>query len=140
MIESVLVKNAIDFSKLKHAGVSDDDGKPYWLHVAKVAEILQLVTNDEEIIAAGYLHDTLEDTDTTPEDLEEKFGKRVAELVFEVTKVKNDKGEKCFPNLKSRDAVLIKFADRLHNLSRMGPWDEEKKEDYLKKSKFWKSN
>lgn len=137
MNASKLIKKAAEFSKIKHADQSDDDGNPYWNHVAKVAEILQLVTENEEIIAAAYLHDTLEDTKTTREELTEIFGKRVADLVFEVTHKRNSEGEWYFPDLKTKDAILIKFADRLHNLSRMGPWDDAKKKKYLEKSKFW---
>ncbi len=140
MKETALVKKAAEFSKIKHAQSkkpNDDDGKPHWDHVAKVAEILKLVTDDEEIIAAGYLHDTLEDTDTTYFELTQNFGKRVADLVNEVTK--GEGAFKYFPRLKSRDAVLIKFADRLHNLSRMDSRPKDKQEEYLKNSIFWKS-
>ena len=51
---------------------------------------------------------------------------------------KDEKGY-WFPRLKSKDAIIVKFADRLSNLSRMDVWDEERQQHYLKKSKFWRS-
>ena len=98
------------------------------------------MTTDENIICAELLHDTIEDTDTTYEELVEEFNKTVADLVMEVTHEgsKDDFGY-YFPRLKSKDAILIKFADRLSNLSRMEEWDDTRQKQYLKRSKFWKS-
>jgi len=128
------------FAQEKHKGQKDDSGLGYFgAHVLQVVEIVKLVTNDKSIIAAAYLHDTLEDTQTTAQEIEEKFGKRVRDLVEEVTHEGNKQDGYYFPRLKSRDAILIKFADRLSNLSRMQTWDEERRKHYLKKSKFWKS-
>ena len=135
-----LVERAYDFAKLKHDGQLDDIGLPYFQHVLQVYSILKSVTADAEILAAALLHDTIEDTNTTLEELTEQFGARVAQLVNEVTHdgQKDQKGY-YFPRLQSRDAILIKFADRLSNLSRMQNWDIARQEHYLKKSKFWKS-
>lgn len=130
------------FAVQKHGDQKDDCGKDYFAsHLVQVAQILMHVTKDNEIIAAAFLHDTLEDTDTTYEELEATFGKRIAGLVHEVThEGKKDEKGFYFPRLESRDAILIKFADRLSNLSRMESWDEKRKQHYLKKSKFWKSS
>lgn len=136
-----LVNLAAGFASLKHASQIDDEGRPYYFaHLLPVAMILREVTDDAEVIAAGYLHDTIEDTDTTYEEIVEKFGQRVANLVMEVTHEgsKNEKGY-YFPRLYSKEGIMIKFADRLSNLSRMGAWDAERQQHYLKRSKFWKS-
>ncbi len=138
MINS-LINRASIFATEKHSRQLDDSHKPYILHCVRVACLLSLVTNDENIIAAGYLHDTLEDTDTTYEQLVSEFGKGVADLVNEVTHegTKDSKGF-YFPRLKSKSAIMIKFADRLDNLSRMEVWDNKRQLQYLAKSIFWK--
>lgn len=133
-----LSTKAMFFATKKHENQYDDEGKHYFFHPMKVAEILKLITEDDNLIAAAYLHDTLEDTDTTYEELVEKFNQDIADLVVEVTKAKNEKGEKIFPNLKTQRGMILKFADRLHNISRMESWSEEKKEKYLQSSIFWK--
>lgn len=96
--------------------------------------------NNADVICAAYLHDTLEDTDTTYDELVKEFGPRVAELVYEVTQEgSKDNYGYYFPRLKSKDAILIKFADRASNIARMDAWPESRKEQYLNKSKFWRS-
>lgn len=137
---SDLVHYAISFAIDKHKGQKDDDGRDYIIHPMTVGALLMCVTNDQDIIAAGYLHDVLEDTDTSYLELKEAFGARVADLVYEVThEGKKDEHGYYFPRLKSKDAILIKFADRLSNLSRMSSWDPARQEQYLRKSKFWRS-
>lgn len=128
------ILKALHFALYKHGSQKDDTGAPYVKHLLQVYRILSVVTKDEDILAAGLLHDTIEDTDTTWVDLVEEFGSRVSDLVWEVTKEKDG----TFPRLKSRDAILIKFADRTSNLSRMETWSEKKKAWYIKSSKFWK--
>lgn len=131
---------AREYAREKHAGQLRDDGKEYFsAHIEVVAELMKLVTDDEEVIAAAYLHDTIEDCGVTHDDLVNEFNERVADLVMEVT----HEGSKqlsgyYFPRLHSREAIMIKFADRLSNLASMDVWDEKRKADYLKKSKFWK--
>lgn len=137
MIETKIITRARQFATKKHKGQVDDIGLPYILHPLRVAQMLTITTGNSYIIAAGWLHDVLEDTDTTFEELEISFGEVVANLVFEVTKTIGHNGRAMFPNLKSRDAILIKFADRLDNLSRMESWDEERRAAYMKKSMFW---
>ena len=134
------IEEAIKFAEKKHEGQLDDNSLPYVYHCFRVANILRIVTDNDEIVIAGYLHDTIEDTNTTYEELVENFGKRVADLVMEVTEEgKKDNIGFYFPRLKTREGIMIKFADRLDNLSRMQNWTEERKAHYLKRSKFWKS-
>lgn len=119
----------------------DDCGQPYFFsHIVQVVEILKKITEDKDILAAAYLHDTIEDTQTTYEEIKENFGHKIADLVMEVThEGKKDSKGFYFPRLSSKEGILIKFADRLSNLSRMESWDEKRQKNYLMKSKFWKS-
>lgn len=141
MEDEMLTSRAALFAKLKHKEQKDDDGKDYFeSHLKQVYAIVIQITEDQEILAACYLHDTLEDTQTTYEELVENFGKRVADLVLEVThEGKKDNKGYYFPRLKSKDAILIKYADRLSNLSRIQSWPKDRQDQYLRKSKFWKS-
>lgn len=133
-------ETAKEFSHKKHKGQLDDSGLDYFTaHIEQVVSILEQVTNDDNIISAAYLHDTLEDTETTYQELVENFGITVASLVREVTHDGDSTHGYYFPRLTTRDAVLIKFADRLSNLSRMEAWPEKRRDHYLKRSKFWKS-
>lgn len=137
-----IVDKAFDFAAEKHKGQVDDDGKDFFMaHPAMVGTLLAvLVPRDNNLIAAGLLHDTLEDTDTTYEELEREFNKDIADLVNEVTQ----EGEKdvkgyYFPRLETQRGIMLKFADRLSNLSRLESWTPERKAHYLKRSKFWRS-
>lgn len=136
-INEELLNKAYIYASKMHNGQKRDSGREYMWHITKVADILSLVTNDPEVIAAAFLHDVLEDCPIiTKADLASEFGQRVADLVWEVTKY----GDNCFPNLKSRDAFLIKFADRLQNLSDMVTWTPEQMQTYMNKSVFWKKS
>jgi GTP diphosphokinase / guanosine-3',5'-bis(diphosphate) 3'-diphosphatase len=135
-----LINRANRYAELKHEKQLDDSGKPYILHCIRVSVILSMVTNDEDIISAGFLHDTLEDTNTTYEDLKELFNERIANIVREVThEGKKDDVGFYFPRLHTKEAIMVKYADRLDNLSRMDSWDLERQKHYLRKSQFWKS-
>ncbi|MEQ1676621.1 MAG: HD domain-containing protein [Chitinophagaceae bacterium] len=136
-----LVDIAYNFAQQKHRGQQDDGGADYFLaHVVQVFNILRKVTDNQDILAAALLHDTLEDTETTYEELVNTFGIPVANLVMEVTHEGNSKDGYYFPRLHSQHGIMIKMADRLSNISRMEPWDEKRREKYLKKTKFWKSS
>lgn len=136
-----MISKAKMFAFKKHEGQTYDDGKPFIVHPEAVAEIISLVApNDENLIAAAWLHDTIEDTATTHEELMREFNKDIADLVSEVT----HRGEKdhygyYFPNLKTQRGIMLKFADRLSNISHMDIWDEARQRHYLKKSRFWKT-
>ena len=134
------VEKAFNFAKKKHENTLDDCDKNYFnTHVCHVVEIVKNVTNDDEIIVTAYLHDTLEDTETTLDELKKEFGERIANLVHELTHDGDKTKGYYFPRLKTKEAILIKFADRLSNLSRMESWSEKRKEHYLNKSRFWRT-
>src|SRR5258708_29475523 len=84
-----LVSEAADFAARRHTGQQRKGrgNEPYVNHLAEVANLLAAATDgaDAELVAAGWLHDTIEDTETTREELEQKFSARVAALVIEVT-------------------------------------------------------
>lgn len=124
----------------KHRGQTDDEGKPYIQHVKAVAMMVKLFTNEENIINAAYLHDVLEETDTSYEELRKIFGKKTADLVLELTHTKNKSKGSYFPKLESRWAIIIKLCDRAHNLSRMNSWNNKKRKLYLRRSRFWKKS
>lgn len=117
------------FARKHHAGVPRKySGKPYYTHPLAVYTILKGVTKDENVLCAALLHDLIEDTDVTYEDLVKEFGKIIAGLVWEVTKDK--KGN--FP-LETKEGLLIKLADMMDNIK------DNKSKSYLqKKIKFVK--
>ena len=139
--ETDFVSKAVNFATMKHLGQKDDDGNDYYMsHLHPVMLLTHLLSKDCEVVAAAVLHDVLEDTDTSYEELEKEFGKRVADIVYEVTHegTKDNYGY-YFPRLKSKEAILIKLLDRASNISRMDAWDKQRQEHYLKKTRFWKT-
>lgn len=134
-----LISRALAFATTAHKDQSRDDGAPYITHPIQVANLVRQVTTDADLIAAAYLHDVVEDTDVTYYQLKAAFGGRIADLVMEVTHEGDDTRGYYFPRLKSREGILLKFADRLSNLSGMDGWAERRRAHYMKKSKFWKS-
>lgn len=135
-----IINKAISFAKDKHDGQLRDDGRDYFTaHLEKVGKMLEVLTDDEEVIAAGYLHDILEDTDCKYHNLVDMFGLRIANLVNEVTNEgEKDAYGKYFPRLKTREGMLIKFCDRACNISDMKAWSGSRQQHYLNKSIFWK--
>lgn len=134
-------QKAREFARRKHEGQLDDEGKPYFdAHVVQVAEIVKLVTNNDPVAGTvAYLHDLLEDTNTTYDELVTNFGRGIADLVMELThEGKKDDGGYYFPRLQSEIAVLVKIADRLSNLSRMRAWDSDRRKQYVGRSRFWR--
>jgi (p)ppGpp synthase/HD superfamily hydrolase len=135
-----LVDKALEFASEKHKGQLDDQGRPYFFaHIVQVHSILKDVTDDVETLCAGILHDIIEDTDTTYGDLVREFNKPIADLVLELTQEGDRETGYYFPRLSSRKAVLVKFADRLSNLSRMDDWPGDRQQIYLEMSRFWSS-
>ena len=121
-----LVSEAADFAARRHSGMARKGrgNEPYVNHLAEVANLLATATDgaDAELVAAGWLHDTIEDTETTREELAQKFSKRVAALVVEVTDdmslPKDQRRQQQIidaPN-KSSGAKLIKIADKISNI------------------------
>ena len=77
-----LLEEAVVYATIMHQGrVRKFGGRPYILHPMEVAQILSTMTDDMEVIAAGILHDVVEDTDGTLDEIEKRFGERVASLV-----------------------------------------------------------
>src|SRR6187549_420784 len=122
------LRRAYVFSALEHKGQVRHSGEPYLVHPLEVASILADMKLDAVCIAAGLLHDVVEDTLTTPEKIREKFGEDVAHIVEGVTKI----GAIPFSSSEERQAenfrkmllamvddirvILVKLADRLHNM------------------------
>ena len=84
------LESAEMFTKTKHAGMTRKDGiTPYFAHLESVVSYLKsLGVTDEDVLCSGWLHDTIEDTDTTFDELYERFGKKVAVLVSTLSKDK----------------------------------------------------
>lgn len=87
---------------------------PYFSHLENVANIVAEYTIDQELIAAAYLHDTIEDTPYTAKDLKQGFGERVASIVQAVTKDKSNHTA-YLTQIDNQDAALIAGADKLDN-------------------------
>ena len=135
-----LEDKALEYASRKHKGQMDDSGRPYFFaHVIQVYNILKDVTDDEEVICAGILHDIIEDTDTTYDELVHEFNKEIADLVMELTYEGDGDSGRFFPRLHTRKAIVVKFADRLSNLARMVDWPGDWQQDYLDESRFWHS-
>ena len=126
-----IVDKAVDYANKKHAAQKRKDGSPYIIHPLAVAQIVTEMGLDIDAILGALLHDTIEDTDTSHEDIEKLFGPTVAELVEGVTKLTradfSSREQAQMENLRkmfmamSKDirVVLIKIADRLHNIRTM---------------------
>ncbi len=133
-----LVDKAVDYAGKKHAAQKRKDGSPYIIHPLAVAQIVTEMGLDMDAILGALLHDTIEDTDTSHEDIEKLFGSTVAELVEGVTKLTradfSSREQAQMENLRkmfmamSKDirVVLIKIADRLHNIRTMQYQSPEK--------------
>ena len=125
------VQNAYEYAKKMHEGQTRSSGEPYYTHPLEVASILADMHMDTGTIVTAILHDTLEDTDATYEDLKKKFGLEVADLVTGVSKLTRIESQtvegKQAENFRklllamSEDirVLLVKLADRLHNMRTM---------------------
>jgi len=129
------IDKAYEFAKQKHAE-QKYSGRPFIYHPLQTFRVLEiLVPDDENLLMAALLHDTLEDTKTTYDELKTMFNEDIANLVQEVTKSEYN----TFPHLKTQRGVLLKFADRTSNLSNITSWDKPKQLKYIRKSRFWKT-
>ncbi len=155
-IQDVLTKNghkdlsdlhkAYIFAAQKHRGQLRQSGEPYLSHPLNVAFILAEMNMDLDTVIAGLLHDTIEDTDTTYEDLAELFNENIAFLVDGVSKIsqiefksKEEKQAESFRKMlisMSKDVrvIVIKLADRLHNMRTLDSLKEEKKKRIAKET------
>ncbi len=123
-----LIKKAYDLANSKHGSQCRMSGEPYIIHPMNVAFILANLGMDDETLCAALLHDVVEDTELTNEDLVKEFGEAIAQMVAGVTKL----GSIRFTSIEEKQAenyrkmflamgkdirvILIKLADRLHNM------------------------
>ncbi len=124
-----LIQHAYVYAAKAHEGQTRLSGEPYLSHPLAVANTLAEMGFDEPTVAAGLLHDTVEDTRATIEDIDEYFGEDVADIVDGVTKISlipfENKEEAQAENIRkmilamSHDmrVIMVKLADRLHNMS-----------------------
>lgn len=142
---SNLITKACCFAGMAHADqVRKYTGDPYIVHPAEVAEIVSGVTDDEEVIAAAWLHDTVEDTDATLEMVEAEFGARVAMFVEMLTDVSvpgdgNRKARKAIDvahtSKACAEAQTIKLADLISNTSSIVQYDPQFAVIYLEEKR-----
>lgn len=123
-----LIKKAYYFGEVNHRGQKRNSGEDYFIHPIAVAKTLSNMKLDDQTICSGLMHDVLEDTSVTYDQMEKEFGHEITFLVDGVTKLKNlnysSREEKQAENIRkmvmamSNDVrvVLIKLADRLHNM------------------------
>ena len=132
------VRAAFEVAERAHSGQMRKDGTPYVTHVLAAAEICAEMALDEDSIVAALLHDCIEDTPLTYEDIQKQFGTTVADIVEGVTKLTRvqftSKEDEQMENLRkmllamAKDirVILLKIADRLHNMRTMGYMNEVK--------------
>ena len=141
-----LILKAAHYAAQKHRDQRrrDKDTSPYINHPISVAKIISEIGNVEapEVLAAALLHDTIEDTKTTPEELIDNFGERVCSLVQEVTDDKNlpklERKQRQIDHAKeiSEGAVLIKLGDKISNVTDITntpptDWDSNRRLEYF---------
>ncbi len=134
-----LIQHAYVYAATAHAGQTRLSGEPYLSHPLAVADTLAEMGFDEPTVAAGLLHDTVEDTKATIEDIDEDFGEEVADIVDGVTKISlipfESKEEAQAENIRkmilamSHDmrVLMVKLADRLHNMRTLDFQKEHKR-------------
>ena len=130
-VDMALIDRAVEYASNKHKDQKRKDGSPYIIHPLAVAEIVAEMGLDLDAVLSALLHDCIEDTDASHEEIEHLFGQTVAELVEGVTKLTranfSSTEQAQMENLRkmfmamSKDirVVLIKIADRLHNMRTM---------------------
>ena len=145
-----LILKALEFAALKHRDQRRKDAlaSPYINHPIALANVLTSEggVSDPEVLAAALLHDTVEDTETTPAELREVFGDRIAGIVEEVTDDKNlPKAERKRLQVEraahiSREAKLVKLADKICNVRDVAyhppaKWDLTRRREYFEWAK-----
>ena len=135
-----LIRKAYDFSLCHHTGQLRASGEPYLVHPLEVACVLAEIKLDPIAIAAGLLHDAVEDTSVTIGEIQEQFGEQVAHIVEGVTKISKidfaTREERQAENLRKMmlamvddiRVVLIKLADRVHNMRTLHHLPKERQE------------
>ncbi len=140
-VDEDLIRRAFTLAKKQHEGQKRNSGEDYIVHPFHVAMILADMNMDTSTIVAGLLHDVIEDTEVTYEDIVEEFGEEIAILVDGVTKLTKlktqSKQEKQAENLRkmvlamAKDirVIIVKLADRLHNMRTLEYMTEAKKKE-----------
>lgn len=142
--KSNLVQKALLFAYRKHKGQSRRDGTEYIVHPIRVANnVAQFVKSDNinKLMIVAYLHDTLEDTDTTYEEIKNIFGERIADMILELTNDKELRKKvgktECLKQGilgMSEHSLTVKLCDRLDNVSDLTTSSEEFRQKYLKQT------
>ncbi len=134
-----VLRRAYEFAASIHQGQARRSGDPYLSHPMEVAAILTELKMDVRSIAAGFLHDAIEDTQTTMKEIRTVFGDEIADLVDGVTKLsklpfstREDRQAESFRKMllamaKDIRVIMIKLADRLHNMRTLDPLPEAKR-------------
>ncbi len=138
--ERSMLQKAYDFAQAAHANQKRASGEPYFIHPCAVAEILMDLGLDKATIAAALLHDVIEDTESTADDIRKEFGEEVLNLVGGVTKLekivfksKEDENAENFRKIfvamaKDVRVIIIKLADRLHNMRSLNFLSQERQQ------------
>lgn len=159
---SSIVDKAIHFAVKAHEGQYRKFGEtPYILHPMEVSTIIATMTDDPEVIASGFLHDTVEDTPVTPEEIRTNFGPRIYQLVMSETedkmsdrpadetwKERKQDSLLALQNTKSLDVKILWVADKLSNLRsfcreflKRGPaiWEDTHQSDPKEQEWYYRS-
>ena len=140
--DRAMIRKAYDFIMQKHEGQLRKSGEPYYHHLVEVAYILAHLHSGPVTITSGLLHDVVEDTDVTIEDIEKGWGQEVARIVDALTKIQRLKlskidaeefeaedHRKIFLGMaKDIRVILIKLADRLHNMRTLAALSHERQQ------------
>jgi RelA/SpoT family (p)ppGpp synthetase len=144
--KSKIISDALSLSKEAHRGQTRKSGEPYIIHPIIVATITALISNDETMIATALMHDVVEDTDYTIEEIEALFGEDIAFLVEGLTKIEVIRDEELIPSssnqklissaltfrkmllssIKDVRILVVKLCDRLHNMITLDALPSEK--------------
>lgn len=143
---SKIIRDALHLSKKAHEGQTRRSGEPYVIHPIIVASITALISADDAMVAAALMHDVVEDTNYTIQELSELFGEDVAFLVEGVTKIEDIRDEELIPSssnqrlissaltfrkmllssIKDVRILVVKLCDRLHNMTTLDALSPEK--------------
>ncbi len=139
-VDKEMIQRAYRYAERAHASQRRASGEPYFIHPCEVANILMDMGMDASTVTAALLHDTIEDTDVTEEDIRNDFGEEVLELVSGVTKLDKivfsseeqedaENFRKIFVAMaKDIRVIIIKLADRLHNMRSLNFLSQERQQ------------
>lgn len=141
---TAMVKKAKEFAEKKHAGQTRKDGTPYFIHPTRVANTVQKNKKShvkKELVAAAYLHDTVEDCGVSIDEIKKEFGELVASLVNELTSdkdelIKQGKTKYLLEKMKrmSNWGLFLKLADRLDNIKDLRKASQQFRNKYFKET------